>query len=56
MKYSDPKMEQYFNSLPSTVRAYINLSKAEIGSLGDLMLIGEHFRYSFGPDDKRESQ
>lgn len=37
--------------MPSKVRAFINLSKAEIGSLGDLMLIGEHFRNSFGPDE-----
>lgn len=50
MKYRDPKMEAYFNSLPSEVRAYINLSKADISSLGSLMLIGEHFRYSFGSE------
>lgn len=50
MKYRDPKMEAYFNSLPPQVKSYINRSKADISSLGSLMLIGEHFRYSFGPD------
>ena len=48
MKYEDPRMEAYFNSLPSKVRAFINNSRADISTPGELMLIGEHFRKSFG--------
>lgn len=41
-------MEAYFASLPPKVRAFINRSKADISTPGELMLIGEHFRNSFG--------
>lgn len=54
MKYSDPEMERYFKSLPPEVQSYINASDAEISSLGELKLIGEHFRYSFGYEVNRE--
>jgi len=43
-KYDDPQMEAYFNSLPGAVKAYINRSGAVIGSLGELTMIGEHFK------------
>lgn len=56
MKYSDPKMEKYFCTLPPEVQNYINESKADISSLGELMLIGEHFRYSFGYEETRDGQ
>lgn len=52
MKYEDPRMEAYFNSLPSKVRAFINNSRADISTPGELMLIGEHFRKSFGEPEK----
>ncbi len=55
MKYEDPRMEDYFNSLPSKVRAFIRNSRADISTPGELMLIGEHFRNSFG-DSEKESQ
>lgn len=52
MKYEDPRMEAYFNSLPSKVRAFINNSRADISTPGELMLIGEHFRKSFGEPEE----
>lgn len=36
-------------SLPSKVRAHIIVSKAEISSLGELRIIGEHFKNEFAP-------
>lgn len=54
MKYSDSEMERYFKSLPPEVQSYINASDADISSLGELKLIGEHFRYSFGYEVNRE--
>lgn len=48
MKFDDPNMENYFRTLPLEVQAFIQNSKAEISSPGELMLIGEHFRNSFG--------
>ncbi|MCC8122108.1 MAG: hypothetical protein LIO58_00980 [Oscillospiraceae bacterium] len=50
MKYEDPKMEAYFNSLPGVVKRYIAKSGAVIGSLGELTMIGEHFKNSLAPD------
>lgn len=55
MKYKDPKMEAYFNSLPPVVKSYINQSKADISSLGSLMLIGEHFRNSLGTQENQNT-
>lgn len=52
MKYEDHRMEAYFNSLPSKVRAFINNSRADISTPGELMLIGEHFRKSFGEPEE----
>ena len=52
MKYEDPRMEAYFNSLPSKVRAFIHNSRADISTPGELMLIGEHFRKSFGESER----
>ncbi|MPM90143.1 hypothetical protein SDC9_137260 [bioreactor metagenome] len=43
MKFKDPKMEAYFNSLSSEAQNYINNSGVDISSFGDLVLIGEHF-------------
>ena len=53
MKYEDPKMEEYFQSLPAEVKAYINASGADICSLGELTMIGEHFRHSLGCADTK---
>lgn len=51
MKYKDPKTEEYYKSLPGVVRAFIHQSGAEISTLGELMLIGEHFKISFNVND-----
>ena len=53
MKYENPQMEAYFNSLPGKVRAFIHRSKAEISTPGELMLIGEHLRHSLGCDEEK---
>ena len=44
MQYEDPKMEAYFQSLPPSVQALIIRSGADIASLGELTMIGEHFK------------
>lgn len=41
-------MEEYFNTLPPEVQNYILTSQANISSLGELTLIGEYFKNSFG--------
>ena len=48
MKYDDPNMEHYFRSLPPPVQRLIERSGADICSPGELMLIGEHFKISYG--------
>ena len=48
MKFDDPNMENYFRSLPLEVLAFIQNSGADISTPCELMLIGEHFRNSFG--------
>ena len=48
VKYDDPNMEHYFRSLPPPVQRLIERSGADIGSPGELMLIGEHFKISYG--------
>ena len=58
MKYDNPQMEAYYNSLPSEVKNFIDRSGAEISTPGELMLIGEHFRNSIGyteQEQKKES-
>ncbi|MCI8828177.1 MAG: hypothetical protein HFE98_04920 [Ruminiclostridium sp.] len=54
MKYRDPNMEAYFNSLPPAVRVFIDRSGADISTPGELMLIGEHFRNSFGYTEREK--
>lgn len=41
-------MNDYFFSLPPAVRSYINSTGVEIGTFGELMQIGEHFKHSMG--------
>ncbi len=47
-------MEAYFNSLPPAVRVFIDRSGADISTPGELMLIGEHFRNSFGYTEREK--
>ena len=54
MKYENPQMEAYFNSLPGKVRAFIHRNKAEISTPGELMLIGEHLRHSLGCNEDKK--
>ena len=50
-KYDDPKMEAYFRTLPLEVQNLIERSGAEIASLGELTMIGEHFKNSNSKTD-----
>ena len=54
MKFDDPNMEAYFRTLPLEVQGFIERSKADISSPGELMLIGEHFRNSMGYGDEKK--
>ena len=44
MKYKDPKMEQYWNTLPPGVQSLIEGTGAEISSLGMLTKLGEYYK------------
>ena len=44
MKYEDPKMEAYWNSLPTHVRAVIEQSDIDICSLGMLTKLGDYYQ------------
>lgn len=44
MKYDDAKMEDYYESLPLSVKCYINQFGTGLCSLGELMLADEHYR------------
>ncbi len=48
LQFEDPKMQEYFEALPSKVRAFLRNSKIEISSPGELMMIGEHFKKGIG--------
>lgn len=44
MKYEDPNMEAYWNSLPAHVQSIINETGIEICSLGMLMKLGDYYQ------------
>ena len=44
MKYKDPKMERYWESLSPEIRSLICASGAEISSLGMLTKLGEYYK------------
>ena len=48
VKYEDPNMEAYWNSLPPQVQSLINESGIEICSLGMLTKLGEYYRNADG--------
>ena len=50
MKYEDPNMEAYWNSLPAQVQAIINETGIEICSLGMLMKLGDYYQNSSGEE------
>ena len=43
MKYKDPKMEQYWNTLPPDVQTLIEGTGAQISSLGMLTKLGVYY-------------
>lgn len=48
MKYEDPNMEAYWNSLPAKVQSIINETGIEICSLGMLMKLGDYYQNKNG--------
>lgn len=46
MKYEDPNMEAYWNSLSPQVQAKINDTGIELCSLGMLMKLGDYYQNS----------
>lgn len=48
MKFEDPNMEAYWNSLPPSVQALINENGIEICSLGMLRKLGDYYQNSHG--------
>lgn len=46
MKYEDPQMEAYWNSLPAEVQARILASGIDLCSLGMLMKLGDYYKNS----------
>lgn len=44
MKYKDPRMEQYWNTLPQGVQTLIEGTGAQISSLGMLTKLGEYYK------------
>lgn len=44
MKYKDPRMEQYWNTLPQGVQTLIESTGAQISSLGMLTKLGEYYK------------
>lgn len=44
MKYKDPKMEQYWHTLPPGVQTLIEGTGAQISSLGMLTKLGEYYK------------
>lgn len=53
MKYKDPRMEQYWNTLPSGVQTLIEGTGAQISSLGMLTKLGEYYKNDTTLEEKR---
>ena len=47
MTFEDPRLEEYFRTLPPDVQAFLMASGRDICSLGELMQVGEHLRKEF---------
>ena len=50
MKYEDPKMEEYWNTLPDGIQSLINESGIDICSLGMLMKLGDYYKNGHAPE------
>lgn len=46
MKYEDPKMEEYWSSLPKEIQSLIDTSGIDICSLGMLTKFGDYYKNS----------
>ena len=44
MKYEDPNMEAYWNTLPVEIQSLINAAGIDISSLGMLTKLGEYYK------------
>ncbi len=55
MKYKDPKMEQYWNTLPPGVQSLIEGTGAQISSLGMLTKLGEYYKNDTTLEGKQQS-
>ena len=44
MKYEDPKMEEYWSTLPKEIQSLINRSGIDICSLGMLTKLGDYYK------------
>ena len=44
MKYEDPKMEEYWSTLPKEIQSLINKSGIDICSLGMLTRFGDYYK------------
>lgn len=53
MKYKDPKMEQYWNTLPQGVQSLIEGTGAQISSLGMLTKLGEYYKNDSTLEEKQ---
>ena len=54
MKYKDPRMEQYWNSLPLGVQSLIEGTGAQISSLGMLTKLGEYYKNDSTLEDNKQ--
>ena len=55
MKYKDPRMEQYWNTLPQGVQTLIEGTGAQISSLGMLTKLGEYYKNDTTLEGKQQS-
>lgn len=53
MKYDDPKMEKYWNTLPLKVQRLIDETGADISSLGMLTKLGEYYKNDSALEDPK---
>lgn len=57
MKYEDPNMEKYWNTLPKEIQSLINQSGIDLCSLGMLTKFGDYYKNSEqGETDAEENK
>ena len=55
MKYKDPRMEQYWNTLPPGVQSLIEGTGVQVSSLGMLTKLGEYYKNDTTLEGKQKS-